>query len=175
MSIIDIEPTELDKYLDDTNKPIFLRFKSSTCGHCVAMTPAWKEVAKRTNDNISVVDVEVPFNIGEISNHKATKNFVKAGQSVPRMYIINGNDISEYDSERTADAMVDKIQKLISMSMSGGRKKRSKSRKSKKSTTRKLCPWSCRRTRYGRPCRNKRYTNRRPTCSRTCKRLRYRK
>jgi glutaredoxin len=125
MAIV-VKADDLDEFFGKTPGPVFLRFKSSTCGHCNNMKEHWDKVADSLNNEAKVIDVEVPYGIADLSKHESTQEFVKAGQGVPRMYMIYGNKMSEYDGERIAVKMIEAMKNFIESgiipTMSGGRK-----------------------------------------------------
>lgn len=124
MAVIPIEAKELDKFLEHTPWPVFLRFKSSNCGHCSIMKDQWDDLARILNDKVKVIDVEVPDRIANLSKHKSTDEFVNAGQSVPTIFMIYGNDMSEYNGNRNVVDMKEAMNTFINRDnpMSGGRK-----------------------------------------------------
>jgi thiol-disulfide isomerase/thioredoxin len=145
MAIV-VKAEDLDKFLENTQLPVFLRFKSSTCGHCNDMKDQWDQVARSLDDKVKVIDVEVQANIADISKHQSTRDFVKAEKGVPRMYMIHGNVVSEYNGVRNAVEMIAAMKKFIEsgiIPMPGGRKPMTRSLRR---VSRNALRSACRRT-----------------------------
>lgn len=154
MSVIVVDAAKLDDYLGDVREhstpgPVFMRFKRDGCGHCEAMSDDFKQAAALLEDKANVIEVEVPFGIEDLSHHESTQKFVKAGQGVPRMYMVDGDNVSEYDGDRSAKAMVDAMEDFMAKGMSGGRRPRR--RATRRTSRRRARARTCRRPRCGRP------------------------
>lgn len=122
MSLIVVAPEDLDNRLAETSGPVFLRYKSDSCHHCVNMSNSWNDVADATApEGMNVMDVDVSNGLGG-SSHMCTNMFKNSGGAIPRMYLVNKKKITEYDGERNTDAMLKAAREFIGRkNMSGGR------------------------------------------------------
>jgi len=171
MSVIVVEASDLDNYLGDVREhntpgPVFMRFKSDGCSHCKDMSDDFKLAAALLEGKANVVEVEVPFGIEDLSHHESTQKFLEAGQSVPRMYMVDGDNVSEYDGDRSAKAMADAMEGFMAKGMSGGRRPRR--RATRRTSRRRTRARTCRGPRCVRP----RCGRRRTKCRRATRRRR---
>lgn len=153
MSVIVVDAAKLDDYLGDVREhstpgPVLMRFKRDGCGHCEAMSADFKQAAALLEDKANVIEVEVPFGIEDLSRHESTQKFLEAGQGVPRMYMVDGDNVSEYDGDRSAKAMVKAMEGFMAKGMSGGRRPRR--RATRRTSRRRTRARTCRRPRCGR-------------------------
>jgi hypothetical protein len=98
------------------------------------MGPEWEKVKKDKrlhNAKIKVIDADV--NINNNSKHPSARDVSTKG--VPTIYLIEGNNMTEYNGGRTKEEIVTFA--LDNKSMSGGKKKRSVHMKRTKRVKRK--------------------------------------
>lgn len=124
MLFVTLDPSqgaELDK-LAEFNK-ILLRYHSPLCRHCVEMGPDWDKVKKDkrlASADITIVDANVGIVDG--TKHPSAKDVSKKG--VPTIYLIEGNNMKEYNGDRNQEDIVSFV--LENSKQSGGKKKKKK-------------------------------------------------
>ena len=124
MLFVTLDPSqgaELDK-LAEFNK-ILLRYHSPLCTHCVKMGPDWDKVKKDkrlASSDITIVDANVGIVDG--TKHPSAKDVSKKG--VPTIYLIEGNNMKEYNGDRNQEDIVSFV--LENSKQSGGKKKKKK-------------------------------------------------
>lgn len=118
------KPSELDR-LSAINA-LLVRYHSPGCGHCVAMKEEWaslKNHKKLKDKDITIMDVE--SSLTPQIKHKSAR--LPETQGVPTIVFIQGDKVKEHTGAREADAMADFA--LEQMGQSGGRRKRTKTKR----------------------------------------------
>lgn len=165
MKIITITSREDAKDFENIIKkmPAFVKIFSPSCGHCVAMAPAWEKLKEDNNlKNLDFALIEINSSVASNMKSSGVKHF----EGVPTIREIkqgNGAAGKEYKGNRSAEDMANFIKKTfkpsslnnvrsISIEQNGGSKKSKKNnrknkktkkgKKSKKSRkTKKSCWW----------------------------------
>lgn len=119
--------------------PTFVRYHMNNCGHCIAMEKEWdtlsKDISKDKNMDIHLVNLE-QSGLDYVPDH-LKKDII--GFPTLVLYDKDGKNRSEYQGERTADAMKEWLENNSNNSyQNGGRRNKRRHKKSlKKRSSRK--------------------------------------
>jgi thioredoxin-like negative regulator of GroEL len=112
-----------------TSEPYVLLYHMSTCPHCVAMQPAWKEAVKTLKNKCNLAAIEY-HNIEHLPRTLQNVNGVPALK-----LIMNGKPLNEYSGDRSAQSLIDWI--LANAEIKGGSKRKASTAAKKKPATAK--------------------------------------
>lgn len=139
MKVISVsDPSELDQLISALEKPGFLKVQHPSCGHCMAMKPAWDKLTDYLKDNKDDANL-IELHADILQHPKFREKFPKIADRVagyPTLMIIeNGIPSIEYNGDRSFEDMLQFCKEHLLMNKNnktGGGFKRRKSRKSKK-------------------------------------------
>jgi len=157
MIFLHVEPNsgnieELNEYMKDPSKKLFILIHMTTCGPCKATLPEWKKMENVLGNKYNKYPNENKMIVADVDQEVMDKlTFLKKEPvGFPTLWYITdkGNNIEEYEDssiekkDRTIDSFVDWVESK--MPQKGGKKTRRNKylKKKSKSKTRRGGKWS---------------------------------
>jgi len=151
------EIKDLNDYIDDRSKKIFIFVHMDGCGHCITTIPEWdklKEKFKESDDNLIIVKLNSSLQ-GQIGDYFKDLN------TYPSFNYISNKKAEEYSGGRELDAFASWINSKMKAQKGGGWSRTMKRSKKNKSKNKSKNNKTTRRRRQRRKTNNnKRYSKR---------------